>query len=723
MDRLNKNLEAVSTQIKEAEQKKAALEQDLANLQSRQQELMVDKEHVQREKAFLEEEKRRKELEVNAGRAFAKLIKNVRTSLADPSFAESGEIERICNRESSLHGIFSSFSSAETWKRFSGPEDIPEEELQELKKCVATRNTSIAGETQASACDRLKRVVRDSLHPPKPELVSEVGPGGKPIQRVRFRATNLTCSHVHQQVRELVEAHISAGCNGLRFDEGGLLHCDVSGVESIEELLPRLKVLIHEELRLQHRNLTSFPDQHPMTQAKFDDAVAAINSLKLPYKDVVGRCVDEIEVVCCNFVFDKSASYPGVHLTINAEDAQCLEGAEVDGSGRSGGSFVHKTAAHGADLRRGAEPEGRPGSDGCHGRDGRHGGHVAIKVTNPIKDFQFLKITSNGGDAGEAQLGGNGDQGKKGRDGKDGKAADTCKDGSGQTCVSFGKEGSVGGPGGSPGRTGWPGRPGLAGKVLVEQAGNSQAWSGRDGVSAGCVLQKATVPPAGGEGGEPGLYGLDHVKDKENLWKKQTEEFTALDRDRMRETIKDKYKEHVADGSDIKSTNHHCWWAFAGLIGGLFGGGAALATASTSQADRIDLHRAGNQSAYRDRDRNKAHRRGKKNDQDAHVRQDDRGEREPQDEQRNIDSLEVALKEQLEEAKDINGDKEHELALEENMKEISEAEAEIETREQHEAQIQAEEETVQARMQQRQAELEQTQQLLNTLQQQAGLAA
>ena len=106
-------------------------------------------------------------------------------------------------------------------------------------------------------------------------------------------------------------------------------------------------------MRLQLKNNTSFPDQHPAMKAKFDDAVNAINSLNLHYKDVVARYVDEIEVVCGGcFVLDKNPCYPGVDLTVRAQDAQFLP-AEIDSSGRDGGKFLYQTAASGQDRRKG----------------------------------------------------------------------------------------------------------------------------------------------------------------------------------------------------------------------------------------------------------------------------------------------------------------------------------------------------------------------------------
>ena len=506
------DLEAVNRKIEEAKQVQTDLENEVAALRRRQQELDLDEEQLQRQKALMQGELQQRELETDAGQAFMQLIANLRNALADPSWTKKGEVERICAEENFIQKIFDKFHDKDIWPRLSGeslPEDqtISKEKLHALRIWLNSSKALIAGETHAAACDRLKRVVRDSLYFPKPELLSELGPDGKEIKRAKLRGTNLSSSQVQKEVKKLVEENLSQGCRGLRINEKGMLFCDVNGVGSIEELPPRLKQLLHEELRLKLKNHTSLPDERPEMQTKFEKAVSVINSLSIPFTDVVSRCVDEIEVVCCKFVFDEPLLYPGVHLTINAKDGQCLQGAEVNLSGKSGGSFTHKTALHGKELREGRAPAGKPGSDGCHGQDGQHGGHVTLKFTNKIKDYHFLEknIATNGGNGGEAQLGGNGDEGKKGKDGvafifpmsdpkvvetprnavkrpmlgvfevnlllqdgRDGTAPDTSGMGSGQTCIGWGQAGEVGGPGGAPGRTGLPGRPGSGGQILVE---------------------------------------------------------------------------------------------------------------------------------------------------------------------------------------------------------------------------------------------------------------
>ena len=331
----------------------------------------------------------------------------------------------------------------------------------------------------------------------------------------------------------------------------------------------------------------------------------------------------------------------------------------------------------------------------------------------PAQDFHQLKgIKANGGNGGTAQLGGNGDRGRKGKDGEDGKAADTSWSGSGQTCISWGKEGKEGGPGGAPGKTGLSGRAGCAGKIRIEHANEavdiSQMAFAADGVAASCVLRGTAHPPIGGEGGEPGAFGLDHVKDKGSTWSKQKERHMVLDREKMKATIKHRYKGHVSRGEDIESTNHNAWFSLLGII--------PLLISTTAQVDRIDLHEAvANQEEYRNRDRNKAHRRGKDHEGEAHLREDKRDGRGPQRPQRNVDCLELALNDLIDDAKETSGEAEHAMARDETAREIADVEDELAQCQQHAAHIDTDQESVQAKLEQRQAELEKTQTGLDDL--------
>ena len=140
--------------------------------------------------------------------------------------------------------------------------------------------------------------------------------------------------------------------------------------------------------------------------------------------------------------------------------------------------------------------------------------------------------------------------------------------------------------------------------------------------------------------------------------------------------------------------------------------------ASNTSGDRITLHHAGDWNDERDRDRDR--RRRAKNNERARVRQDDRQKCNEQSQQRNIDSLAVALQEQWDAAEEINGGASHATAIEESKNAVEEAKEEIETCEQNLSKLQAEKEKAQARMDEKQAALEQIQQELGSLQMEAG---
>ena len=125
--------------------------------------------------------------------------------------------------------------------------------------------------------------------------------------------------------------------------------------------------------------------------------------MKINYKEVVRCYIDEIEIIASGkFYLDTSVSYPGIDLTINAVNMECIgENLVLDTSGASGKEFNHKKAEDGTVVRTTPKPKGDKGVDGYDGDDGLHAGNIIIRVENPIIALDKLKaIKADGGKGG-----------------------------------------------------------------------------------------------------------------------------------------------------------------------------------------------------------------------------------------------------------------------------------------------------------------------------------
>ena len=310
-------------------------------------------------------------------------------------------------------------------------------------------------------------------------------------------------------------------------------------------------------------------------------------------------------------------------------------------------------------------------------------------------------IKANGGNGGRGQLGGDGDEGKKGKDGEDGKAPDTSGVGGKQTTIGFGKPGKPGGLGGSAGKTGRPGRFGKKGSINITHGKNiidSNQFSSNDGKTADCVLSvKCSDYPKGGLGGEPGLYGLDQIKEKTNFYCKTKTTYGVVDRNNLIKKYP-KWKNDIENSKTVSTKNYNCIWGLlfgmtGFLIGGLFG-------------SKIDHKSSNAMYNYRNRDSNR--NRGQDNNEESSLRNDDRMNQEEKRGERNVESLSQRFHDKKEESKEVSGEELHSECVDDLKIEVEELDESLTACKDEQENLACEKESIILRTSQKEGELEKT---------------
>lgn len=324
----------------------------------------------------------------------------------------------------------------------------------------------------------------------------------------------------------------------------------------------------------------------------------------------------------------------------------------------------------------------------------------------------LTSVKANGGNGGEGQLGGDGDEGSKGADGENGKATDTSGWGGGQTTIGFGSPGKPGGRGGAPGRSGRPGLGGQAGVIeITHKAGKvdmaaSEANAGRDGQN---VLERSK--PIGGEGGEPGRYGQDEVKQKKSFFRKTTTGYTTVNRAALIEKYP-KYRDVIDKAENVDSTNQDVIPAVAIAIAvGVPLGLLYLAMSDSS----LNVDENVESLSYRDRDKNTSNRRGQRNTEAARLRDGQRRERQDKREAANVERLHQKLADKKIEDKEVSGEAEHKESLFDMEIARNEIADDIERCEQEASNLQVEMEIEDAQLENRMAALEQAREELSAM--------
>ena len=264
------------------------------------------------------------------GNAAMQLIKNLSIVLSYSEVqAKKETVRRVVGNTSDLETMLNDLQAVLEQVTSNGRTTTAWTDLIEgidygqLKEYIKRKEQKLAGETQLDFARRLKWVVKMNSSC-ETEIVSELV-NGKVVRKMKFLAKNIRYSDIHPLVREGVERAIQSmeASRGLSFSQSS--SCLISsggGVnKGIGDLADPLRKLVETRIELH------FPSEQVESKkrAEFSQASEVINELKIDYKDVVARWIDEIEVVVSRkFLLDRAESYPGVDLTISAFDMECV---------------------------------------------------------------------------------------------------------------------------------------------------------------------------------------------------------------------------------------------------------------------------------------------------------------------------------------------------------------------------------------------------------------
>lgn len=340
--RLEAALREIEREIEDKQLEKELLENEIENICKSQKKLKADLERVNFEKARKEEEKAMRDQEINVGNDAMQLIKNFQKIFAYAQVQSRKEkISKIVGNAFSLKDLLDElqkvFEDLKVWS-----EMIENINFYQFSEYISNRERKIAGETQLDFMKRLKSVIR-SCSNFECELATELV-NGKPVKKFKLTATNVSYVEVHKKVREKVEKEMQSNeaCSGLSF-ENDLLRSSPYGIKKgIPDLPDNLRQLVERRIELHYQSELVEAKKN----AQFGEAAKIINCLNISYKDVVGCWVEEIEIVVSGkFILEKSESYPGIDLTINTVDMECVgENLTIDTSGRNGLSYVNKAS-------------------------------------------------------------------------------------------------------------------------------------------------------------------------------------------------------------------------------------------------------------------------------------------------------------------------------------------------------------------------------------------
>lgn len=664
IQRLESELAEIEKQITRKEEDQQALEIELMKLNERERNLNGDLQIVSEAKAKREKEQIEKTEEIEVSNDMLKFMQNFKLILANAKLQSKMEdVREAIFNSSNLNSIFDKLEvilkqiaveDGNLWEKLIEGIDIPR-----LQRFVRS-GKKIVKETQHDLITRLRGIGNGAMKVDC-ELVQEVTKD-KLIRKFKMVATNVTSQDVSSKAKIYVERELSSNdsTSGLYFDEHHLCSTEY-GVKSIKELPTKLRGLIERRIELRYES----EKVDSMKSETYKKAANIINELKINYEDAIQCYVDEIEIVASGtFILNDSLLLPGIDLTISAVNMECVgDNLTVDTSGQDGIAFKHKNASHGKVKRKNNKPKGDAGFAGFDGSHGHHGGNIVIKIENEVKNLDALEfLKANGGDGKQGQLGGDGDEGFKGTDGANGVADDTRALGSGQTTIGFGSPGSVGGTGGSCGDTGRWGLGGKAGVIDFVHFNKGEMNPGKDAKN---ILE--TQKPQGGDGGEPGFFGMDQIKDKVNFWHKTKTFYTVVDRAHLIEHNPE-LRKRIEEARNINNTNQDV------LLGAILLPVNPLGLIIVSfSSKRLTWREVDNQNEYRNSNRNNRNLRGEKNEVEAKLRED---ERVPQDVKReavNIENLHSKLNDKKTSDAELSG----ESLYSENITDLAEQKEEL----------------------------------------------
>ena len=150
---------------------------------------------MEQERKAAEKQKERCEREAHATEAFAALVHNLRMLLSDPKWPGIERIKKLCQPGADLKDLFSEDYKEVVETLVSAEPAIDSAKFEALRLYVVDD-----GKTSAPWLERLRHVIRDSLKPANPSLVTERA-AGREVRRAKFCVANIAYSVALEQVR------------------------------------------------------------------------------------------------------------------------------------------------------------------------------------------------------------------------------------------------------------------------------------------------------------------------------------------------------------------------------------------------------------------------------------------------------------------------------------------------------------------------------------------
>ena len=285
-----------------------------------------------------------------------------------------------------------------------------------------------------------------------------------------------------------------------------------------------------------------------------------LDNLKIGYFEVLKSYAKTIKIIAGNNIYmdeRKTLNLPGINFAVVAgQDIILAEEFSLNTSGKNGFKLAD-SQAYGVSKAAPKLCAGLSGEDGLDGFSGENGGHIFIKAERNIVNIERISsLKSSGGNGSPGQKGGCGQKGGVGQDTGDAEADEPPSSVTPSFVAAFARipgyniktgkfddESEKSGNGGNAGKAGLGGEAGFAGeisirdslgwiknkndekeaiecssnlKVLIDKLNEDKKLN----CSQGTKGDDASEDVSGGEAGEPGTYGCDHVRYNDNFYER-----------------------------------------------------------------------------------------------------------------------------------------------------------------------------------------------------------
>lgn len=333
------------------------------------------------------------------------------------------------------------------------------------------------------------------------------------------------------------------------------------------ELIDGLKRLLDRNMKTFYvfKNKTTLKDTQMLTvdvEVVQEDTVAklgdlkmkkVLSELKITYFQVLRCYAASVKLIAGNNIYldgCKKLLMPGINVGMFAARNIVLpKEFSIDTSGEPGLKFRKEQAFSYSSGEAAQSKCGADGEDGFDGFCGQNAGHICFKANVSIVNLEFVEsIVCKGGDGSEGQRGGQGQKGGKGTDTGDAQTEDVgaCYlnpsfsaafariPGLNPDNGNFDIDHEKSGRGGNAGKAGFGGQQGFGAQVLLSDEtsfiknsnGDKENFEFSDNLATlkrrlvkekkiqsvdGTAGKDASIDVKGGDSGEPGYYGLDHI--------------------------------------------------------------------------------------------------------------------------------------------------------------------------------------------------------------------